>query len=196
MFDSVWETKKLGELTFECSERAGKLANNLMVYGVDRQKGLTSEPRYTSEKLDRYKVIKPGMFAYNPMRLNIGSIGYCSNNHTEGLVSPDYIVFGCEEGVLDPDFLNYVIKGSKWVQWTSSAGVGSVRHRIYYKELATMPLTVPPYNQQIEIVKLLYILDNKITLNRQINQTLPHPSAFPIWELSRANASAAPRPPH
>lgn len=184
----------LGDLTFEVIERVGGNERELRVYGVDRHEGLTSETKYAAEKLNRYKVIKPGMFAYNPMRLNIGSIGFCSSKHNYGLVSPDYVVFGCHAGMLDPDFLSYAIRGPEWLQWSSSAGVGSVRVRIYYRELARMLLTIPPYSEQREIASVLGALDDKIELNRRMNETLEAlaQSLFKSWFVD-ATQSAFPK---
>jgi type I restriction enzyme S subunit len=172
MSDAAWTTKLLGDLAFEVKDRVGPASEGLSVYGVDRHEGLTGETKYVADSLDRYKLIKPGMFAYNPMRLNIGSIGFCKPSFQRGLVSPDYIVFGCKPSQMNPEFLNYAIRGPEWVQWTSNAGVGSVRQRVYFKELARLPITVPPYDAQHAIVAVLSRLDEKINANRQMNETL------------------------
>ena len=183
MSDATWTTKPLGELAFEVKDRVGSDSTGLSVYGVDRHEGLTGETRYVAASLDRYKLIEPGMFAYNPMRLNIGSIGFCKPSFQRGLVSPDYIVFGCKPGQLNPEFLNYAIRGPEWVQWTSNAGVGSVRQRIYFKELARLPITIPPYVAQRAIVNVLQALDEKIESIRQIISTLEQlaKSMFQSW---------------
>ena len=162
-----------GDIAFESKIRANTISESgLRVYGVDRAEGLTPDAKYTSKNLGRYKVLRPGMFAYNPMRLNIGSIAYCTDKHAAGLVSPDYVVFGCKPGALDPDFFNYSIKGPDWRQWTTTAGVGSVRVRIYFRELAKMPITVPHIQEQKAIAHILGTLDDKIDLNRRMNATL------------------------
>ena len=169
----MWENFLLGDVTFESKTRAGDLRENyVQVYGVNRHLGLVSEAKYTSKNLERYKLITPGMFVYNPMRLNIGSIGYCSQNHISGLVSPDYVVFGCNQDKLCPDFLFYLIQTPIWKQWTATSGVGSVRVRIYYKELMRMPITLPPIEEQRSIAYILKTIDNKIELNRRMNETL------------------------
>jgi len=167
------ELASLGDLAFESKVRASDVPETgLRVYGVDRADGLTPDAKYTSKDLSRYKVLRPGMFAYNPMRLNIGSIAACTDTHSVGLVSPDYVVFGCKPDALDPAFLGYVIKGPEWRQWTTAAGVGSVRVRIYFRELAKMPMTVPPLAEQKAIATVLGVLDDKIELNRRMNATL------------------------
>ena len=203
MSNAEWKIRPLGEVTYEQTARAGKSLNGLPVYGVDSKVGLTDAPKYVAEKLDKYKIIEPGMFAYNPMRLNIGSIGLCKYSYTKGLVSPDYVVFGCDTDNLLPEFLNYAIQGLEWQQWASAAGVGSVRVRIYYKELARLALTIPPIAEQEKIVQILSTLDDKIELNRQINQTLEQiaQTIFKSWFVdfepvkAKIEAKAAGRDP-
>jgi type I restriction enzyme S subunit len=170
---TTFQVATIGDIAFESKDRANAiLESGLRVYGVDRTDGLTPDAKYTSTDLGRYKVLRPGMFAYNPMRLNIGSIAYCTDKHAVGLVSPDYVVFGCKPGVLDPDYFSYAIKGPEWRQWTTAAGVGSVRVRIYFRELAKMQITIPPLPEQKAIAHILETLDDKIQLIRRMNSTL------------------------
>ena len=173
MFDpNDWQSVSLGDVTFESRERMGDNGELTQVFGVDRNVGLRLDAKYKSKDLRRYKILRPGMFAYNPMRLNIGSIGYCSKCDGTGLVSPDYVVFGCNDTEVDPEFFKYVVRGREWNRWTTWAGVGSVRVRIYYKELARMPLLLPPLRDQKTIADILDALDGKIELNRRMNETL------------------------
>jgi type I restriction enzyme S subunit len=167
-----WIVGTLGDVTVEKKVRLGQTTTDAPVYGVERNVGLTAEPKYASGDLSRYKRLFPGMFAYNPMRLNIGSIGYCSDRHGPGVVSPDYIVFQCREDLLDPDYLAYYIRSAMWRDWTENLGVGSVRVRIYYRELARMPMTLPPVAEQRAIAHILGTLDDKIEVNRRMNETL------------------------
>jgi len=174
MNESSWTSTNLGEVTAESRKRAGNDSAYLArtVYGVDRAIGLNPVAKYTANSLEKYKVIEQGMFAYNPMRLNIGSIGYCSQNIQPGLVSPDYVVFECNPKKLDPGFLNYYISSAAWSEWTSKAGVGSVRMRIYYRELARLPILLPPIPEQCAIAEILSALDDVIDVNCRMNDTL------------------------
>jgi type I restriction enzyme S subunit len=174
MSNREWSSVTLGDVTIESRKRAGSHSSFLErpVYGVDRSVGLTSVAKYTASNLEKYKTVEHGMFAYNPMRLNIGSIGYCSPEMQPGLVSPDYVVFECNRDDLNPEFLSYYINSPSWKDWTASAGVGSVRMRIYYKEIARLPLLLPSLQEQCAISEVLGTLDDKIEVNRRMNQTL------------------------
>lgn len=189
----------LGDVTSEVTERAGKSADGLPVYGVDRAEGLTRVAKYQAKTLVKYKRIQAGMFAYNPMRLNIGSIGYCSDAFGVGLISPDYVAFRCRPDALSPEFLKYFMRTAMWTRWTQASGVGSVRVRTYYRELARMPLKLPPLIEQQAIACILGALDDKIELNRGRNRTLEAMARaiFQSWfvDFDPVNAKAAGRTP-
>ncbi|MFS2110447.1 restriction endonuclease subunit S [Sphingomonas sp. Sphisp140] len=164
--------RALGEVAFENTRRFGKSDTDGIVYGVDKSVGLTSEPRYQSANLSRYKRLEQGMFAYNPMRLNIGSIGFCSSEHEAGIVSPDYIVFECDQDYLLPDFFYYHTKSRIWRKWLALAGQGSVRERIYFGNLAQYEFRVPNLLYQKAAVHILSGLDDTLALIRRSNATL------------------------
>lgn len=177
---------RLGDVAYEYKERIGEEAPDRPVYGVDKSVGLTAEPRYQSSNLSRYKRIEHGMFAYNPMRLNIGSIGFCHDDLAPGIVSPDYVVFGCHEGALLPKFMDYHTSSAPWSDWLSLAGEGSVRERIYFRKLETYELALPDVAYQEAAVEILSSLDNKIELNRRMNDTLEAlaQAVFKDWFVS------------
>lgn len=168
-----WSYTFLGEVTYESKERVGQNnKHNLPVVGVNNIHGIDTNPKYFADDLSRYKVIKPGMFAYNPMRLNIGSIGYCTPKIGEGLVSPDYVVFGCNQQKIDPDFLYYCTQSDNWKSWTNKAGAGSVRVRIYYNEICRYPIILPPITEQSKIAAILLKADVEIALRKQYLESL------------------------
>ncbi len=165
----------LREVTAECSERniGGKLGIS-SVKGVTKAEGMVPmKERIIGASLDRYKVVRKNWFAYNPMRLNIGSIARW-NQDEDVLVSPDYVVFRCLEEQsgpsLSPDFLDQVRRSAQWEQHVSVAGNGSVRIRIYYGDLARFVLQLPTIAEQRRIAALLSRADLEISLlNRQLD---------------------------
>jgi type I restriction enzyme S subunit len=113
--------------------------------------------------IERYKVVPPNAFAYNPMRLNIGSIAISSFD-CDVLVSPDYVVFACDDSKLLPSYLQHLRHTQKWKSYFELAGNGSVRVRIYYGDLGRFTFLLPPIDVQARLVRLLDAASLEIAL--------------------------------
>lgn len=124
-----------------------------MIPMKDRVKGNT---------VDRCKIVKKDWFAYNPMRLNIGSICRWQRDE-ECLVSPDYVVFQCNPEKLDAEFFDQFRRSHAWDDFMSRAGNGSVRVRIYLKDLAPLKINLPPIDEQRRIAQILLTWDQAIS---------------------------------
>lgn len=168
---SEWRSARLGDIASELTGRISSNHSGLKVFGVQKGVGLTAETRYASADVSKYKLIEPGDFAYNPMRLNIGSIGMCRHELGPGLVSPDYVAFRLNDSV-DPNFLAYYTETQAWREWVERAGGGSVRIRIYFANLAEMVVRFPDLKSQKSAVAVLRSIDDRIENLRQINVTL------------------------
>src|SRR5690242_13925734 len=102
-----WRDVQLEDVTVECTTRnEGKLPQE-SIMGVTKAEGIIPmQERLIGKETSRYKVVRKNWFAYNPMRLNIGSIARWQGDD-EILVSPDYVVFRCSEEselALDPEY--------------------------------------------------------------------------------------------
>ncbi|WP_117624729.1 restriction endonuclease subunit S [Pectobacterium brasiliense] len=73
---------------------------------------------------------------------------------------------------LDPEFLAYWLKSSNGQLTLSSIMIGSAQKALTIDALRNLEVSMPPYSAQLNAVKSLKLLDCKIALNRQINQTL------------------------
>ncbi len=160
----VWKRTPLASLATELTtrNRCGFGAERVM--GVLKHEGLVPmRERLMASNLSHYKVVPPRAFAYNPMRINIGSIAY-SWHQQDVLVSPDYEVFATRPDQLDPRYLDHVRRTAAWSRFVSRAGNGSVRVRIYYHDLAQFVFPLPPLPEQRRIAGLLDSLDQEIVL--------------------------------
>lgn len=155
-FDAQGEPVRLGDVSEEVTKRnGGGLLGREMVMGVTNSRGIVPMREQTiAEDISRYKVVPPQAFAYNPMRINVGSIAM---NEAEEpiLVSPDYVVFACLQGRLSPDFLNHLRNTKWWSHYINSGGSGSVRQRTYYADLAAMKVPLPNFERQCRIADVL-----------------------------------------
>lgn len=153
---------QLGDATTESTERNrdGQAAAQIM--GVSKVEGIVPmEERTIAADTARYKFVRKDWFAYNPMRLNIGSIARWQGND-DILVSPDYVVFKCKSSGphrLDPAYLDHFRRSDAWEDFVSEKGDGSVRVRIYYKDLARLKLALPSFPEQQKIADCLNSVD-------------------------------------
>ena len=101
-----WKRYNLGELIDSVSIRAKDIVheNNLKFLGVSNEDGITDSKYAAEEKAEEYKIIEKGCFAYNPYRINVGSIGLMKNDLT-GLISPAYVVFKPKPNSIIPELL-------------------------------------------------------------------------------------------
>ncbi len=103
------------------------------------------------------------------MRLNIGSIARWQGDD-DILVSPDYVVFKCKSGGphrLDPAYLDHFRRSDAWEDFVSEKGDGSVRVRIYYKDLARLQLALPSFPEQKKISDCLDSADALIAAHER-----------------------------
>lgn len=153
--NSPWPMIALSEVTKQLTERNGARYGRDLVMGVTKAEGIVPMREHVvAEDISRYLVLPPLGFAYNPMRINIGSIAMSEHEH-DVIVSPDYVVFACKEDRLHPPFLNHLRRTKAWADFMTIAGNGSVRVRIYYASLAEFEFHLPPLDEQRAIVEVL-----------------------------------------
>jgi type I restriction enzyme S subunit len=165
-----WTPTRLEAVTHELTKRNGaKGLGRERVMGVTKAEGVVPMREQTiAADISRYKRLPPRAFAYNPMRINVGSIAM--NERDEAvLVSPDYVVFACNANGLDPDYLDHLRKTSWWAHYINSGGSGSVRQRTYYDDLAALKLPLPELDEQKAIAAVLNTArDDLVATEREI----------------------------
>ncbi|AOZ71322.1 hypothetical protein LPB142_17885 (plasmid) [Rhodobacter xanthinilyticus] len=151
-----WVPTRLDAVTHELTKRNGvKGLGRDFVMGITKAEGVVPMREQTiAGDISRYKRLPPRAFAYNPMRINVGSIAM-NERGGEVLVSPDYVVFACNPDGLDPDYLDHLRKTSWWGHYINSGGSGSVRQRTYYDDLAALKLPLPALDEQKAIAAVL-----------------------------------------
>ena len=170
------EWKKLGEVIKRHSEKAKHYPMIKLVYTVSKDFGIipsldywkqtASKQRYSyqmySEDTDNYNVIKKNMFAYNPARLNIGSIG-CLFDKDIGLLSPMYVIFKINEEILNPRYVLYFLKSSKVLNTIDSMKELGARFRFDFNNWNKIEIPIPPLSVQKKIAEVLDKFENCAT---------------------------------
>ena len=98
-----------------------------------------------------YKIVKDGFIAYNPYRVNVGSIGIKTPALKGNLISPAYVVFSCK-GTILPEFLFLLMKTNMFNKQVKENTSGSVRQNLTYDALVSIKIPVPSLSEQAEIV--------------------------------------------
>ncbi len=152
----------------ECHPLGSAGAQELRLIGVSNEHGLHPSSRETSADLARYQRIEKNWFAYNPMRVNVGSIGLADDESKTGFTSPDYTVFSCRKG-LDPHYLLHFLKSDYGHEAIARNCSGAVRKRLYYSGLAEIELPVPSPAEQRAFVERIDGISETIRFIRDEN---------------------------
>lgn len=155
---SNWKIENLGKYISQQSTRNRGL-EKIEVYSVTNSSGFTKSNEYFSKEvfsknLANYKLVTRNQFAYNPSRINVGSIAYLSDTDF-ALVSPLYIIFEVDKDHLFPDYLLRYLKSHYGNVQIRNNTEGSVRDSLKYNGLEKIKIPIPPLNDQIRIANVL-----------------------------------------
>lgn len=82
------------------------------------------------------------------------------------------IKFSLDEKKVNPRILKYYTHSKPYYDWVKSFDTGGTRGNINAKTYGAMPILLPPRNVQDRIIEILESLDDKIEVNRRINEQL------------------------
>ena len=133
----------LAEFVTEEGERARSEKPDRFV-GVTNAGGLAPFKGKPAEDTSRYRRLNVGDFVYNPMRVNVGSIGLCRREDESGWVSPDYVVFRLsDDAPFDSEYLLLYMKSARGQREIVKNSHGAVRRRLYYSDVGAIEVPVP-----------------------------------------------------
>lgn len=112
-----------------------------------------------------YNIVPPNSFAYNPARINVGSLGYYTGSENV-IVSSLYEVFQTED-YIDDRFLWHWLKSDYFPKWIEKLQEGSVRLYFYFDKLVQCHMMIPTIKEQKQISAYFDSLDNLITLHQR-----------------------------
>src|ERR1035437_703918 len=113
----------------------------------------------------------------------------------EDAVFASYLIrFRINPEEADPAFIWYNLRSKRWWNFINSSKTGSAQPGANAKVLGQFPVSLPPLTEQKSIAQILASLDDKIELNRRMNETLEAlaQSLFKSWFVD-ATQSALPK---
>ena len=166
-----WEQRKFADFTWDAGKR-NKEDLDLEPYAITNEHGFIRQRDAHDDfgymkDTDRkaYNIVQPNSFAYNPARINVGSIGYYKGVENV-IVSSLYEVFQTDNYVNDR-FLWHWLKSDEFPRWIAKLQEGSVRLYFYYDKLCECQLYMPSLEEQEKIATFLDDLDHLITLHHR-----------------------------
>lgn len=170
--DNDWEYTTLGMLTEEVKTKVKGMSAKVLS-PISSGELVLSEDYFTkqvySQDISKYIVVEPMSFAYNPARINIGSIGINSFDFV-GCVSPVYVVFKTKSEY--ENFFRLFVKSDIFKEEVKSRAIGGVRQTLSYRDFAMITTKHPPidsirtFNTQYNT--LLDIINHNNTENRTL----------------------------
>lgn len=126
---------------------------NYEILGVNNKTGLFDAYIEKGSKINQpYKVVKDGFLAYNPYRVNVGSIGLKTEQQKYKYISPAYVVFSCKKGLL-PEFLYILFRTNKFNELIRENTTGSVRQTLSFTSMGNIKIPLPSIDIQKDFVK-------------------------------------------
>ena len=168
-------------------------------YGVIPKDSRSDNFNRTPEDITRYQEVRVGDLVVNKMKAWQGSVGI-SEHH--GIVSPDYLVCGVDSSV-NSRFMHHLLRSMRFAAefGARSKGIRPAQWRLYWEDLAEIPITLPPIDEQRRIADFLDAemarIDELTRLRRDQLTLLSTQYASAISELvtpgitSKAERSAA-----
>ena len=122
-------------------------ASNLEFLGVSNEDGIVQSKYAAEEKAEDYKIIEKGCFAYNPYRINVGSIAYFAED-IKGLISPAYVIFKTKPNKINDKILLKFLKSSEGLRQIKLNARGTVRQALRFEDLCKIEISIPEYDEQ------------------------------------------------
>lgn len=161
-----WEEKILGKIIIKNKEKNKENKYNLVQsisnkYGFVNQDEYFEDRRVASQDLKNYYVAKNKLFAYNPSRINVGSLAYKEDSNIS-VISPLYVSFySNKEYLIDKFLLNWLFS-LPFIKQMSCSFEGSVRNNLSFETLSNFIIQLPCLEEQQKIADFLSSIDNKI----------------------------------
>lgn len=166
-----WRVVSLGEVTKQIIEKVGNREDVTVLSPINSGELVLSEEYFTkqvfSKDLSKYLIVNPLSFAYNPARINIGSIGLNTFDFV-GCVSPVYVVFECEPNY--QYFFDFFKRTAMFKDEVALRAIGGVRQSLGYNDLSLIKTIYPTSDVVVEFNNLYLKMKEVMIKNTDQNE--------------------------
>ena len=167
MIPEGWKVGTLGDITKNKSAKVKERNDVKVLSPVTTGELVLSEEYFTkqvfSSSIAKYKIVNKGDFAYNPARVNIGSLGR-NEFDFDGCVSPVYVVFSVLDGY--ENYFDLFRKTDFFKDSVASLAIGGVRQSLSYDDLSSIEVIIPSENAVEEFNNLYNQMKKTIKANK------------------------------
>ena len=167
MIPEGWKVGTLGDITKNKSAKVKERNDVKVLSSVTTGELVLSEEYFTkqvfSSSIAKYKIVNKGDFAYNPARVNIGSLGR-NEFDFDGCVSPVYVVFSVLDGY--ENYFDLFRKTDFFKDSVASLAIGGVRQSLSYDDLSSIEVIIPSENAVEEFNNLYNQMKKTIKANK------------------------------
>ena len=149
--------------------------------GFIRQREQFEDRSIASDDTSNYKIVARNDFAFNPARINVGSIARLTT-FEKGIVSPMYICFHTKNSIL-PEYLSFYFETKQFFSEIQKRLEGSVRQCLSYEGLCNIPLFPPVIEDQRRIGKRLFTLVQKFNLEMTFLEMLQKQKTYLLRQM-------------
>jgi hypothetical protein len=161
-----WSSGTLGDIVERRTERVGARAAvvlSAVASGALVRSDDFFRKRVYSADISNYLSVHQGDFAYNPSRINLGSIGMLKDDIL-GAVSPVYVVLTPHPGY--GWFLEFALRTPGIKSWIQALSSGTVRQSLAFDGLAAIPCVIPPRHVVAAFEKVWLDLNRSLQAHR------------------------------
>ena len=174
-FQGEWAKCRLGDITENFNLR-NKDKIQYPMFSVTNDRGFVPQSEQfegrdmVGEDIKAYKIIHTNDFAYNPARINVGSIAMYTGEKP-CMISSLYVCFKTTKEV-NNEWLMQLLKTPKMNYYYNVNGEGGVRVYLFYPNFARIRMSIPKIEEQKKIAKLLNLIDERIATQNKIIEDL------------------------
>ena len=179
-------TSPIGDVIEQISKRNknNAIQNVLSVsnrQGFIKQSDQFENRKVASEDTSNYKIVEQNDFAFNPARINVGSIARLTT-FEKGIVSPMYVCFRTQENVA-PEYIDFFFESKHFYCEIQKRLEGSVRQCLSFEGLCNIPLSLPSFEIQQRIGKRIFTLGQKIKMETDLLELLSKQKQYLLRQM-------------
>ena len=144
--------------------------------GFIRQSEQFEDKTVASEDKRNYKVVTKRCFAYNPARINVGSIALLETQQV-GIISPMYVCFKTNNQLVS-DYLKFYYQSAIFFKELHKKLEGSVRQCLTYENMCEIQIPYVNVKQQSKTATALKEFATRIVLEEQYLRALQRQKVY------------------